>query len=85
MSLICLEGLDKTGKSTIAALYADLGYATIHMSAPDKKFNDPKYIGATYFDEMEKYTKIFLVMLYLIALSTVKLFGQEFTNVAHNF
>jgi len=52
MSLICLEGLDKTGKSTIAALYADLGYATIHMSAPDKKFNDPKYIGATYFDEM---------------------------------
>jgi dephospho-CoA kinase len=52
MSLICLEGVDKTGKSTIASLYSDLGYTVVHMSAPDKKYNDPKYIGPTYFDEM---------------------------------
>jgi dephospho-CoA kinase len=59
MSLIITEGVDKIGKSTIASLYSDLGYEVVHMSAPDKKFNDPKYIGPTYFDEMvEMYQNI---------------------------
>ena len=54
MGIVSIEGIDKTGKSVIAALYEDLGYQVIHMSAPDKKFNDPKYVGSTYYDEMLK-------------------------------
>lgn len=52
MSVVIIDGIDKIGKSTIAELYAQQGYEVIHMSAPDKKFNDPKYTGPTYFDEM---------------------------------
>ena len=59
MSIVSIEGVDKIGKSTISSLYTDLGYEVIHMSAPDKKFNDPKYTGATYYDEMvEMYDNI---------------------------
>lgn len=52
MALIVLEGLDRTGKSTVANFYRQKGYEVIHMSAPDKKFYDPNYIGPSYMDEM---------------------------------
>lgn len=36
MPLIILEGLDRTGKSTVARYYEDQGYEVIHQSAPVK-------------------------------------------------
>lgn len=36
MSLIILEGLDRTGKTSVASLYEAQGYEIIHMSAPPK-------------------------------------------------
>jgi len=52
MSLIVLEGLDRTGKSTIAKLFEQEGYEVIHMSAPSKKYLEPGYTGPSYLDEM---------------------------------
>lgn len=34
MGLVLLEGLDRTGKSTVAAYFETLGFEVIHMSAP---------------------------------------------------
>lgn len=36
MALVLLEGLDRTGKSTVAAYFETLGFENIHMSAPSK-------------------------------------------------
>lgn len=36
MSLIICEGLDRTGKSSVAQSYKDQGYEIVHMSAPAK-------------------------------------------------
>ena len=36
MSLLILEGLDRTGKSTVAEYYRTKGYEVIHQSAPAK-------------------------------------------------
>lgn len=52
MAWIILEGLDRTGKSTIAELYKRSGYEVVHMSAPDKKYLQPGYTGPSYLDEM---------------------------------
>lgn len=38
--LIILEGLDRTGKSSVAEFYAKKGFEVIHMSAPDKKYKE---------------------------------------------
>lgn len=58
MAFIILEGLDRSGKSTIAEHYKKLGYKIIHMSAPDKKYFQPGYNGESYLEEMVSlYTK----------------------------
>ena len=55
---IIIEGLDRTGKSTVAEHYKSEGYEVVHMSAPDKKYKDPSYQGPTYFEELyEMYSK----------------------------
>lgn len=52
MAWIILEGLDRTGKSTVADLYKRSGYEVVHMNAPDKKYSQPGYTGPSYLDEM---------------------------------
>lgn len=52
MSLIILEGLDRTGKSTVAEYFEGQGFEVIHMSAPDKAMHQKDYIGPSYLDLM---------------------------------
>ena len=52
MAWIILEGLDRTGKSTVAELYKRQGYEIVHMSAPNKKYMVPGYTGPSYVDEL---------------------------------
>ena len=52
MAWIILEGLDRTGKSSVAELYKRQGYEIVHMSAPDKKYLKPGYVGPSYLDEL---------------------------------
>lgn len=47
MSLIILEGLDRTGKSSVAKFYENQGYEVIHMSAPAKGTS-----ASAYLDQM---------------------------------
>lgn len=44
MSLILLEGLDRTGKSTAAAYFETLGFEVIHLSAPKKGTSPDQYL-----------------------------------------
>lgn len=50
--LIILEGLDRTGKSSVAKYYKDNGYEPLHMSAPPKEMSQPGYVGPSYLDQM---------------------------------
>lgn len=52
MALIILEGLDRTGKSSVAAMFQSKGYEIIHLSAPSKKYKEPGYTGPSYLDDM---------------------------------
>lgn len=52
MTWILLEGLDRTFKSTLASLLAQRGFQVVHLSAPDKKYQNPTYVGPSYLDEM---------------------------------
>jgi hypothetical protein len=52
MTWIICEGLDRSGKSTVAEIYKQQGYEVIHLSAPDKKYSQPGYSGPSYLDEM---------------------------------
>lgn len=52
MTWIICAGIDRTGKSTLADHYKSKGYEVIHMSAPDKKYFQPGYVGPSYLDEM---------------------------------
>ncbi len=52
MSWIILEGLDRSGKSTVAEYYRKQGYDVVHMSAPDKKYLEPGYAGPSYLEEI---------------------------------
>lgn len=45
MALIILEGLDRTGKSSVAAYFQDKGFELIHMSAPAKGTSPDTYMG----------------------------------------
>ena len=47
-----LEGLDRSGKSSVAESYRKQGYTVVHMSAPDKKYFQTGYSGETYFEEL---------------------------------
>jgi hypothetical protein len=49
---IILEGLDRTGKSTVAELYQERGFKVVHMKAPDKKYLQSGYVGPGYIDEL---------------------------------
>lgn len=44
MALVLLEGLDRTGKSTVAAYFETLGFEKIHMSAPAKGTTPDQYM-----------------------------------------
>jgi hypothetical protein len=44
MALVLLEGLDRTGKSTVAAYFESLGFEKIHMSAPAKGTTPDQYM-----------------------------------------
>ena len=52
MTWILLEGLDRSGKSSIAEHYKKQGYKVVHMSAPDKKYFNPSYAGESYLEEL---------------------------------
>jgi hypothetical protein len=52
MAWILLEGLDRSGKSTVSELYKKKGYKVVHLSAPDKKYYEQKYSGPSYLEEM---------------------------------
>lgn len=52
MALIILEGLDRTGKSSVAEMFQSQGYELIHLSAPSKKYKEPGYTGPSYLDDM---------------------------------
>lgn len=59
MSWIILEGLDRTGKTSVAELYKQRGYHIYHFNAPDKKYLEPGYVGPSYFEEiMELYVQL---------------------------
>ena len=44
MSLIILEGLDRTGKTTVAEFYKTRGFELIHLSAPPKGTTRDQYL-----------------------------------------
>lgn len=44
MALILLEGLDRTGKSTVAKYFESTGYEVIHLSAPPKGTTQDQYL-----------------------------------------
>lgn len=52
MALIVLEGIDKTGKSSVAQMFERRGFEIVHMSAPDKALQQPGYTGPSYLDMM---------------------------------
>jgi hypothetical protein len=52
MGWIILEGIDRSGKSTVAELYKSQDYEVIHMSAPSKKYKEPGYSGPSYLDDI---------------------------------
>lgn len=52
MAWLILEGLDRTGKSSIAEEYKKRGYEIIHMGAPNNKYSKPGYSGPSYSDEI---------------------------------
>lgn len=44
MALVLLEGLDRTGKSTVAAYFETIGFEKIHLSAPAKGTTPDQYL-----------------------------------------
>lgn len=48
---IVLEGLDRTGKSTVADHFVSEGFTYVHFMAPDKKYKDPSYSGPSYLED----------------------------------
>lgn len=45
MALIILEGLDRTGKSSVAQMFEKKGFELLHISAPAKGTSPDQYIG----------------------------------------
>jgi len=52
MAWILLEGLDRSGKSSVAEIYKKQGYEVVHMDAPNKKFQQTGYAGPSYLEEI---------------------------------
>lgn len=44
MGLTILEGLDRTGKTTVAKYFESIGYEVIHLSAPPKDISNEQYL-----------------------------------------
>lgn len=58
MAWVILEGVDRSGKTTVAKLYEKRGFKVVHMSAPDRKYVAAGYTGPSYMDEiMDLYMK----------------------------
>jgi thymidylate kinase len=58
MAWILVEGLDRSGKSSVAEHYRKQGYAVVHMEAPSKKYYSETYSGESYLEELVRmYTK----------------------------
>lgn len=49
---LILEGIDRSGKSTVAELFKKDGFEVVHLNAPDKRFTQPGYTGPSYADEI---------------------------------
>jgi len=59
MAWIFIEGLDRTGKTTVSELYKKQGYEVVHFSAPSKKYKVAGYAGPSYIDDiMEMYLSL---------------------------
>ena len=52
MAFVILEGIDRTGKSTVAEVYKEKGFEVVHMDAPDKKYAKDGYTGPSYLDDL---------------------------------
>ena len=52
MTWIILEGLDRSGKSSVADMYKKEGFEVVHMNAPDKAYFKQGYSGPSYMEEM---------------------------------
>ncbi len=52
MAWIILEGIDRTGKSSVSELYKKKGFEHVHFKAPDKKYKEPGYAGPSYADDI---------------------------------
>lgn len=52
MAWILLEGLDRSGKSSVADYYEGQGYEVVHMEAPNKKYFKDDYSGESYLEEI---------------------------------
>jgi hypothetical protein len=52
MTWIILEGLDRSGKSSVAEMYRKEGFEVIHMNAPNKAYFKQGYSGPSYLEEM---------------------------------
>lgn len=59
MGWILLEGLDRSGKSSVAEYYEAQGYEVVHMSAPSKKYFEPGYSGPSYLEEVVEMYNIY--------------------------
>jgi thymidylate kinase len=58
MAWILVEGLDRSGKSSVAEYYRKKGYTVVHMEAPSKKYYQDNYAGESYLEELVRmYTK----------------------------
>lgn len=58
MAWILVEGLDRSGKSSLAEDYRKKGFEIVHMEAPNKKYFSDTYSGETYLEELVRmYTK----------------------------
>ena len=52
MGWIILEGIDRSGKSSVADAYREQGCTVVHFKAPDKKYTQPGYTGPSYLDDL---------------------------------
>ena len=52
MTWIILEGLDRSGKSSVADMYKKEGFEVVHTNAPNKVYFKPGYSGPSYMEEM---------------------------------
>jgi hypothetical protein len=52
MTWIILEGLDRSGKSSVSEMYKKEGFEVVHMNAPNKIYFKQGYAGPSYLEEM---------------------------------